>query len=178
MTKSKGEGCFDWSQFKSIGKEVIFEDGVRVFHPENISIGDRVYIGHDTVLEAYHKNEMVVGSNTWIGRGCFFHSAGGIRIGNDVGIGTNVQILTSVHREGSLSKPIIQSPLEFKEVIVEDWCDIGIGTIILPGIHIGRGVQVGAGSVVTKDVEPFMIIVGNPAHVLRKREETDNESMR
>jgi acetyltransferase-like isoleucine patch superfamily enzyme len=164
-------GHFDWWQFKSIGKGVIFEDGVRIFHPENISIGNDVYVGHDTILEAYHRNQMIIEDGTWIGAGCYFHSAGGIKIGEHVGIAPHVKILTSEHKEGCLSKPIIYNPLEFAEVVIEDDCDIGIGAIILPSVHIGKGVQVGAGSVVTKDVDPFMIVVGNPARVLRKREE-------
>jgi acetyltransferase-like isoleucine patch superfamily enzyme len=169
MTKSKGEGKFRSSDFKKIGKNVVFEDGVRVFHPESISIGDDVYIGHDTVLEAYHKNEMVIGKGTWVGPGCFFHSAGGIRIGKAVGIGPGVKILTSVHKEGALSKPIIHNRLEFGEVVIEDGGDIGMGAVILPGITIGKGAQVGAGTVVTKNVEPFTVVAGNPARLLRKR---------
>jgi acetyltransferase-like isoleucine patch superfamily enzyme len=142
---------------------------VRVFHPENITIGDGAYIGHDTVLEAYHKNEMIIGGGTWIGHGCFFHSAGGIKIGKAVGIGPGVKILTSVHKEGPLSKPIIHNRLDFGGVVIEDGSDIGIGAVILPGITIGKGAQVGAGAVVTKDVEPFTVVAGNPARVLRKR---------
>ena len=167
--KSKGGGKFKRTDFKNIGKHVIFEDGVRVFRPESISIGDNVHVGHDTVLEGYHKNGMVIGDNTWIGHGCFFHSAGGIRIGKAVGIGPGVKILTSVHKEGPLSKPIIHNKLEFGEVVIEDGGDIGMGAIILPGITIGKGAQVGAGAVVTKDVERFTIVAGNPAKLLRKR---------
>jgi acetyltransferase-like isoleucine patch superfamily enzyme len=169
MTKSKGKGKFKRSDFKKIGKDVVFEDGVRVFHPENITIGDGAYIGHDTVLEAYHKNEMIIGGGTWIGHGCFFHSAGGIRIGKAVGIGPGVKILTSVHKEGPLSKPIIHNRLDFGGVVIEDGSDIGMGAIILPGITIGKGAQVGAGAVVTKDIDPFTVVAGNPARVLRKR---------
>jgi acetyltransferase-like isoleucine patch superfamily enzyme len=167
--KSKGSGKFKRSDFKKIGENVIFEDGVRAFHPESISIGDNVHIGHDSVLEGYHKNEMVIGNNTWIGHGCFFHSAGGIRIGKAVGIGPNVKILTSVHKEGPLEKPIIHNELEFGKVTIGDGSDIGMGAILLPGVKVGKGAIVGAGSIVTKDVEPFTIVAGNPAKLLRAR---------
>ena len=112
---------------------------------------------------------MVIGKGTWVGPGCFFHSAGGIRIGKAVGIGPGVKILTSVHKEGALSKPIIHNRLEFGEVVIEDGGDIGMGAVILPGITIGKGAQVGAGTVVTKNVEPFTVVAGNPARLLRKR---------
>ena len=59
--------------------------------------------------------------------------------------------------------------LEFGEVIIEDGCDIGIGSVILPGVKIGEGSIVGAGAVVTKDVLPYSVVAGNPAKSLRKR---------
>lgn len=167
--RSKGSGKFKSSDFKSLGKNVVFEDGVRVFHPESISIGNNVYIGHDTVLEGYHKNEMVIGDHTWIGHGGFFHSAGGIKIGKAVGIGPGVRILTSVHKEGALSKPIIHNELRFGKVVIGDGCDIGTGAMILPGVTIGKGALVGAKAVVTQDVDDYTVVAGNPARVLRKR---------
>lgn len=159
----------DASDFKAIGKNVIIEDGVLVFHPENISLGDNVYIGHNTILKGYHKNEMTIGNNTWIGQTCYFHSAGGIEIGESVGVGPAVKILTSTHKNGPLGRPIIENELEFGKVTIEDGCDIGMGAIILPGIRIKKGVIVGAGAVVTKDVEENTIIVGNPARKLKVR---------
>jgi len=74
-------------QFCRLGRNVVFERGVLVFHPENIEIGENVYIGHATILKGYYKNKMIVGDHTWIGAQCFLHSAGGLRIGRAVGIG-------------------------------------------------------------------------------------------
>jgi len=166
---SHGNGKFKISDFKSIGNNVIFENGVMVFHPENIVIGNNVYIGHNTILKGYYKNCICIGDHTWIGQNCFLHGGGGIKIGKAVGIGPMVKILTSTHKEEELSKPIIFCDLEFKEVVIEDGCDIGIGSIILPGVKIGEGSIIGAGSVVTKDVEPYTVVAGNPARILRKR---------
>ncbi len=167
--RSHGTGAFKAEDFKHIGKHVIFEEGVRVFHPETIAVGNNVYVGHDATLKGYYKNEMAIGDHTWIGQNCFLHSAGGIKIGKAVGIGPEVKILTSVHTEEELSKPIVFCDLKFKEVTIEDGCDIGMGAIILPGVRIGEGSIVGAGSVVTKDVPPYCVIAGNPARILRKR---------
>ena len=169
MRETHGDGTFTSKDFKTIGGDVIFEDGVRVFHPENITIGNNVYIGHDTILKGYYKNEMNIGDHTWIGQNCFFHSAGGMDIGKAVGIGPAVKILTSTHREEKLSKPLLFCDLEFGKVIIADGCDIGIGVIILPGVKVGKGSIVGAGSVVTKDVEPYTVVAGVPAKFLRKR---------
>ncbi len=164
-----GTGRYALSDFRSVGRNVIIEEGVLVFNPKNIALGDNVYIGHYTILKGYHKNVMSIGNNTWIGQMCFLHSAGGIQIGKSVGIGPGVKILTSVHGEGPLSGPLIDNQLEFGEVVIEDGCDIGIGAIILPGVHVGRGSLVGAGSVVTKDIPPYSVAVGVPARVIRRR---------
>lgn len=169
--KTHGTGSFTLQAFKKIGENVILEKGVLVFHPENISIGNNIYIGHNTILKGYFKNEMVVGDHTWIGQNCFLYSAGGIKIGKAVGVGPMVKILTSVHKEEELAKPILFCDLEFKEVIIEDGCDIGIGSIILPGVEIGEGSIIGAGAIVTKDVEPYSVVAGNPARIIRKRQE-------
>lgn len=167
--KSHGKGNVLTKEFKAIGENVVFENGVLVFHPENIEIGNNVYIGHNTILKGYHKNRMIIGDHTWIGQGCFLHSAGGIKIGRAVGIGPAVKIITSAHKEGNLSKPVLCNELEFGEVVIEDGCDIGVGAIILPEVRIGEGSIIGAGAVVTKDIPSYSIAAGVPAKVLRKR---------
>ena len=169
LYKSHGTGAFEPSQFRRIGSNVIFENGVLVFHPENIELGNNIYVGHNAILKGYYKNLMSIGDNTWIGQGCFFHSAGGIRIGENVGIAPSVKSLTSFHKEEGIETPILFSGLDFAEVIIEDNSDIGIGAIILPGVRVGKAVQIGAGAVVTKDVPDYAVAVGNPAKVIRQR---------
>jgi len=167
--KSHGSGKFTLKSFESIGKNVVFETGVLVFHPKNISLGNNIYVGHYTILKGYHKNTLIIGNNVWIGQGCFFHSAGGIKIGNDVGIGPGVKIVTSAHKLDEIDKPILNSTIAFAPVVIEDNCDIGIGAILLAGVRIGRGAQVGAGAVVTANVPDYAIVAGVPAKIIRKR---------
>jgi len=142
---------------------------VRIFHPETISIGDRVYIGHEAILKGYHRGYMEIGDDTWIGQRCFFHSAGGIRIGCEVGIGPEVKILTSAHNFGPDRQPVIRYALAFAPIQVEDGVDLGIGSILLPGVRVGEGAVIGAGSVVTHDVPAYEVWAGAPARLLRKR---------
>ena len=66
-----------------------------VFHPENVSLDEDVYVGHYAILKGYFRNELVVGRGAWIGQAAFLHAAGGIRIGSDVGIGPHVCIFNS-----------------------------------------------------------------------------------
>ncbi len=169
VNKSHGTGEFKPEDFRKLGKGVVFEKGVLVFHPENIEIGDNVYIGHYTILKGYYKNLMVIGDHTWIGQQCFLHSAGGLRIGRAVGIGPGVTILTSQHQVVDRDLPVYFSPLEFAEVVLEDGCDIGAGAIILPGVRIGKGAIIGAGAVVTCDIPPFEIWAGVPARKIGER---------
>jgi acetyltransferase-like isoleucine patch superfamily enzyme len=169
--RSHGTGRFAPEQFRALGRNVVFEEGVLVFHPENISLGSNIYVGHQTILKGYYQNEMIIGDNTWIGQGCFFHSAGGLRIGQNVGIGPHVKIITSRHADEGIDVPILFSSIEMAQVVIEDDCDLGTGSIVLPGVTIGRGSQVGAGAVITKDVEPYSIVAGVPARLLKKRGE-------
>jgi acetyltransferase-like isoleucine patch superfamily enzyme len=166
---SHGTGNNFINNFKSVGNNVIIEEGVRVFHPENILVGDNVYIGHNTILKGYHNSIMVIGTDTWIGQGCFIHSAGGLEIGRSVGIGPMVKIITSAHMDNNIEIPVLFHDLKFKKVIIEDGADIGVGAIILPGVKIGEGSVVGAGSVVTKNVKEYTIVTGVPSQFLRDR---------
>jgi acetyltransferase-like isoleucine patch superfamily enzyme len=167
--RTHGSGEFRPEQIASLGPDCIFESGVLIFHPENVRLGRNVYVGHYTILKGYYKNELVIGDETWIGQQCFFHAAGGITIGDHVGIGPGVKVLTSLHGEAGREVPIFNAPVAFKPVLIEDDADIGVGAIILPGVTIGKGAQVGAGSVVTQDVAPYHVVAGSPARFLRER---------
>ena len=169
LWSSRGPGNFERKQFKRIGSNVVIEDGVRVFHPESIELGDNVYVGHNTILQGYYKNSMRIETNTFIGPNCFFHSAGNITIGKNVGIAAYSKILTSYHRDDGIENPLSFGELVFNEVTIEDDVHIGIGTILLPGVQLGKGVQIGAGSVVTKSIPEYSVALGIPAKVVRSR---------
>jgi acetyltransferase-like isoleucine patch superfamily enzyme len=167
--QSHGTGQIEEARFHRLGRNVIFEPGALVFHAERISIGDNVYVGHYSMLKGYHRNELSIGDNVWIGQHCFLHSAGGLRIGNNVGIGPGVRIHTARHTELGRAVPIVFAPVEDAPVVIEDDADLGIGCLVLPGVRVGRGAQVGAGAVVTRDVPAYAIVAGVPARVLRYR---------
>jgi acetyltransferase-like isoleucine patch superfamily enzyme len=167
--KSHGTGTFAATDFRSLGDDCVFEPGVLVFHPENISLGRNVYVGHNTILKGYYRNLMSIGDETWIGQQCFFHSAGGLTIGTRVGIGIGVKIITSQHKEAGRDIAVLFSPLECAPVVIEADSDLGVGSIILPGVTVGRGAVVGAGAVVTRDVPAYAVAAGVPARVIRSR---------
>jgi acetyltransferase-like isoleucine patch superfamily enzyme len=167
--RSHGSGRFSMQELKSFGAGSVIEKSALVFHPERIDIGARVYVGHGTILDGYHDGAITIGDDTWIGPQCFLHGAGGVVIGKAVGIGPGVAILTSEHEAAEIGVPVICSPLRFAAVSLGDGCDIGVRTIVLPGVTIGEGAIVGAGAVVTSDVPPFEVWAGVPACRIRSR---------
>jgi acetyltransferase-like isoleucine patch superfamily enzyme len=167
--RSRGTGSFKRADLGSCGEGVVFEDGVRIFHPGRVFLGEGVYVGHSTILEGYHEGRLEIGSHTWIGALCHLHAAGGLAIGSRVGVGPGVRILTSAHRVGPREEVILEAELDFGPVTIGDGCDLGAGSIVLPGVTVGEGTQVGAGAVVTRDVPAFSVVAGVPARVLRTR---------
>ena len=167
---SHGTGNFEVHEFAALGDGVVFEPGVLVFHPETIELGANIYIGHQVILKGYYKGHMRIGDGTWIGQQCFFHSAGGLDIGASVGIGPGVRIITSTHMDPGPEAPIMAGPIQFAPVRIGSGSDLGMGCQVLPGVSIGRGVQVGAGAVVTEDLPDFAVAAGVPARVLRFRD--------
>lgn len=167
--RSHGDGKFALTDFRRLGVGCVFEPGALVFHPETISIGDNVYVGHNAMLKGYYLGEMVIGDGSWIGQRAFLHSAGGIVIGRQVGIGPGVQIITSEHDHEGWFGSVMSAPLKFAGVHIGNGADIGSGAILLPGVRVGAEAIVGAGAVVTKNVESRTIVAGNPAKLLRPR---------
>src|SRR5438132_9679301 len=95
VPRSHGTGKVDRGLLRACGEGVVIEEGALIFHPENVSLGARVYLGHYAILKGYYRNQLVVGDGSWIGQAAFLHAAGGIEIGRDVGIGPHACVLTS-----------------------------------------------------------------------------------
>jgi len=175
MARSHGTGAFDRADLAACGEGTVFEAGALVFHPENVEIGRDVYVGHYAILKGYHRNRLRIGDRSWIGQMAFLHAAGGLVVGERVGIGPGVRIITSAHELGggapgtALDGAIMDGALRLAPVELEDGCDIGVGAIVLPGVRIGRGAQIGAGAVVTRDVPAGAVARGSPARVERMR---------
>jgi acetyltransferase-like isoleucine patch superfamily enzyme len=164
--KSHSAGLEDWKQLIGVPSGTIIEDGVRIFLPENVRIAKNVYIGHDSILKAYFDRELVIGEGSWIGPQCFIYAAGGITIGKDVGIGPGVKMISSTHAKIPMADPILKRPIERAPIVLENGCDIGTGSVVLMGVTIGKCAQIGAGSVVNKDVAPYVTAAGNPARII------------
>lgn len=114
------------------------------------------------------KNQVSIGNNSAIGTFTHIWGNGGVNIGNNVLIAAHCCITSLNHNyEGDL---INTSECISKNVIIGDDVWLGYNVVILPGVKIGTGCVIGAGSVVTKDIPEYSIVVGNPAKVIKLRE--------
>lgn len=123
-------------------------------------------IGEKSVIVAPLKgvrfNKVKIGKNVVINSDCLMMAAGGITIEDEVMIAANAQLISNNH---DLDNRWI---ITCKPIHIGRRVWIGAGATILPGVTIGENAVVGAGSVVTKDVEANTIVAGNPAKVIRK----------
>lgn len=110
-----------------------------------------------------------IGNNVDINRGCELYSSmqtsgGVITLEDNVVLGPGVIIFSSTHDYKMLDLPDISAPVKICRYV---W--VGGKTIILPGVIIGEGAVIGAGSVVTRSIPPYCVAVGNPAKVIKQR---------
>lgn len=110
----------------------------------------------------------------YIGPHSFWDATGGIHIGSNVMFGPHTKIWTLNHNfyEGAEYIPYDYYDI-LKPVIIEDNAWIGLGVMLCPGVTVGEGAIVGMGAVVTKDVPPLGIVGGNPAKIIRYRNEEE-----
>lgn len=105
-----------------------------------------------------------IGTGSFIGKRTFIQLHAPVRIGAHVAINEGVRILTGTH---DLDDPAWR--LKVAAVVIGDYAWIATDAMILPGVTIGEGAVVGAGSVVGRNVEPYTVVAGNPARVIRSR---------
>lgn len=112
--------------------------------------------------------DLSLGDNSGVGVNSLISPC--VTIGNDVMMGPECMMFTSNHGMSDLDVPMWrQKSTEPKPIVIEDDVWIGARVIILPGVHVGKGSVIGAGSVVTKDVAPYSIVGGNPARLIKMR---------
>jgi acetyltransferase-like isoleucine patch superfamily enzyme len=174
---ANGEGELDSLMRRAIWRAVArrFGNGVRIGtgvgfkHLETFEIGDGVFIGAQAYIQGRFDGVTKIGNHVWIGPQAYF-DARHLTLGDHVGWGPGARVLGSSHTGVPIDRPIIETDLEIRAVHVETWADIGTGAVLLPGVTVGKGSIVGAGAVVTRDVDPFSIVAGVPARFVRWRD--------
>jgi len=130
------------------------------------NLGAHVLIARDTIISA--PENLTLGDHVFINARCVLHAEGGLTIGSGTKIGPHTTIWTSNHRFES-SVPFRTQGSSFAPVHIGQDVWIGASVSIVAGVTIGDGAVLGAGSVVTRDVEPFSVTAGNPARMVRSR---------
>lgn len=135
-------------KFLHYGKNADFRIGAYAIGCSNIKLGDNVVVRPNCMLIAT--------------------SEGQIEIQNDVLIAPGVNIYVTNHRFNDNKKPIIkQGFTEAKSVLIKQGSWIGANAVILPGVTVGENAVIAAGSIVTKDVESYTVVAGNPAKCIK-----------
>jgi maltose O-acetyltransferase len=131
---------------ESCGKNIVVKQNAYLGSLLNFKIGDYSQIGH----------QARIGPN--------------VSLGKNVVMGPDVVLMTTAHAFENPNVPIRQQgALPVRPIFIGDDVWLGTRVIVLPGVTIGNGAVVGAGSIVTKDVPSMAIVAGNPARVIRQR---------
>lgn len=149
-----------WFQKKkigNIGNNSEIRPYVTILGTRNVEIGNNVIIPGGTLISNYpgNPNSKVV-------------------IEDDVLLGPNVAIYSSTHNYKDISIPIKNQGYNVAITTLKKGCWIGINSVILPGVTIGKNSVVGANSVVNKDVPDYTIVAGAPAKIIKNLAENNN----
>lgn len=153
---------------KSVGCGLTVEPGFDFKHLESVEFGEGVFVGSQVYIQGRLGGNCCIGDYSWIGPQSYF-DARDLSIGKYVGWGPGAKVLGSEHVGLPLNAPIITTDLQVAPVRVEDGADIGMNAVLLPGVVVGEGSIIGAGSIVTKDVPPFSVVAGVPARFIKWR---------
>lgn len=136
------------TMLRSSGKNINILSGALIDSPDRIDIGNNVSINHGSFIDS-SQGEIIIKDNVLIGPYCI--------------------IRASNHIYSDPKMPIIKQGHEFGRIIIEDDVWLGANVVVLPNVRIGRGSVIGAGAVVTKDIEAYSIAVGVPARKIGSR---------
>ncbi len=137
------------NMFMSFGKNANIRPGAYIIYCSAISIGKNVVVRDGSMISGDSVNEPII-------------------IEDDVKLGPGVHIYSLNHNYIDTGKAISEQGYTRKKVVIRKGAWIGANSIILPGVTIGEHAVVGAGSVVTKDVDNFIVVGGNPANEIKR----------
>lgn len=155
-------------------KRVMIDQSCDIRGIERMSFGNDVVIQKDCWLNIAYNNPhsepiISIGEGSNIGRRCIISAANSISIGSNVLIAPNVFIADTHHEYRHIGIPIMHQGISTQEarVVIGDGTWVGINTVIMGDVSIGKNCVIGANSVVNKNIPDYCIVAGNPARVVK-----------
>lgn len=133
--------------------------GTRIWQYVVILQGAKIGANCNVCAHVLIEGDVQIGNNVTVKSGVYLWD--GLRIEDDVFIGPNATFTNDLLPRSK------KYPSQFKKTHIRRGASIGANATILPGLEIGEFSMVGAGAVVTKNVEPYAVVAGNPAKVIR-----------
>jgi putative colanic acid biosynthesis acetyltransferase WcaF len=141
--------CFGWRRFvlrrfgASVGRQVNTYPSTRIYFPWNLTVGDWSAIGEEV----------------------FIYNLGPVTLGEKVTLSHRAHLCAGTHDHTQPDLPLLKPPIEIK---AQAW--ICADAFVGPGVTVGEGAVVGARAVVMKNVEPWTVVAGNPARIVKQRQ--------
>ena len=162
-------------RLRSLGYRALLYKPLLVYNPGRISIGDRTQIRDFARLEVIHRPhlgwnaDLRIGNRVTIEQGVHIVCQSSVTIGDDVAITAYCAIVDTFHPHDppDVGPPIgTRLPTSPTSVSIGDGTFIGMHSVVLPNVRIGRGCIIGAGSIVSQDIPDYAMASGSPARVI------------
>jgi acetyltransferase-like isoleucine patch superfamily enzyme len=161
------------------GKASVINEGANILVPvgASLELGAQCYVGR--FVELGPGGHILIGDDTSLQDRTIL--VGDVTIGRHCMISLNVLMTSGRHyydihpewlirdQDRLVQRDPVLSARHSRPIRIEDDCWIGINSVIMPGVTVGRGAIVGAGSIVTRDVEPYTVVAGSPARLIKNR---------
>jgi galactoside O-acetyltransferase len=159
------------NKFNKCGNNLMLSSGIEISGFENIQLGDNVQISMRCSIHAHNQGKLLIGDNFGMNVNSTLGASdnGEIIIGDNVMIAQNVVIRSSNHKFDDIKIPISMQGHTGGKIVIGNGCWIAANVVITSNVDIGEHSIIAAGAVVTHDVEPYSIVGGVPAKLIRKR---------
>lgn len=151
---------------KRKSKNFMIKGSSSKIHSRGLILGKNIRFGDDNRVDFYANGKLLIGNNSYIVNRNSFLVGADIEIGEKALIASDVMIASENHIPNP-EESDIYGKLEMKPVRIGKGCWLAEKVCVMPGVTIGDFCVIGAASVVTKDIPPYSIAVGNPAKVIK-----------
>jgi len=178
------------AKVRKMGRGVIIEPGVVILgNPKNLELGDYCVLDQNACLLV--EQPMKIGRYARVGKNAFVQSEAEVILGDFSAVADSSRVYSGANAyktpDGREKKvllslaPSAPSSLQYIDrspVIIDDYVMVFTHSVVLPGVKIGKGAIIGAGSIVNKDIPPFAIAAGAPAKIIGQRPVPESEMER